>query len=780
MTQASELRGTVLGRGYRLDRPLGISGNVYEARHDRIPGRFVIRLFPDETLTRPEAVSRIQRSSRLASALRDPHVVQLVDYNIAGEAPAFVVLELVPGLSLAAAMREDGMLPLPRAVEIVDAIAAALDAGHRLGLVHGDLSPSHVFLPGTAGEPVARLTGFGWAKELRAASRFPPPSGYLAPEQDFGKVLAVDAQVDQFGLAALAYETIAGCLPFSDESADLAEGQGLARVPPAVTDLVPGCPAGVDEVLRQALATNPANRFAGVIQFAEQLRQAARMPPARRRVSTQSFGAAPDPARDVAEDHDLAGEHDDVFRGVDFGDIASDDAEVLGSADLEPTVITSADSEEKTVIRTYTPPPDAMNGYSDQDDAMENERTQIRPSPYFRGNDQHAVDAGAWASTPPPAEPAPPPAVRRGPPPGRAGVVPRGTGAHAYSGGYAAGVFRPPPLRVPPEVSFEQAVQMQPSRRLPGKAVAVIFMTAALVAGGGIYLHARGRGTETAPPEGGRAAGAPPARSAEPAVAASDRQGAGVQQPKTDPATNTTRTAPEGSHAETTATSTVTANSVDVGAAGSSGGTTATPGGSPAASGNGPATTEAASAKPTEAPAAAGGATAPSPADVIALAELPKSPPARATRASAASSRKRSTPSPGSSRRAAAAVAGPSSPSRTSASARHTPGRVSIPASAAPSAPTSSWARSASAERAGASAGGGSSTGTCAVSIGSRPWAHVWIDGRDTGVSTPVRDFKLPCGRHKLELKRPDQDLNQMEMIQVEHGRTFKRTYELE
>lgn len=758
MTQASELRGAVLGRGYRLDQPLGTSGNVYEAGHDRAPGRFVIRLFPDETLTRPEDVARIQRASRMASALRDPHVVQLVDYNIAGESPAFVVLELVPGSSLAVAMREDGMLPLARAVPIVDALAAALDAGHRLGLVHGDLAPSHVFLPSTTGEPVARLTGFGWAKELRAASRFPSPSGYLAPEQHFGKMLAVDARADQFGLAALAYEMIAGCLPFSDESADLAEEQGLARVPPALTDLVPGCPPGVDQVLRQALATNPEERFAGVMELAEQLRRATRMSPGRRRVSTQSYGAIPEPSPpvDVAADAPTPGEHDDVFRGVDFDDDASDRLEVIRSADLEATLITSADSDEKTVIRTFTPPPEAMNGYADHgdvdamdaSDAMENERTQIRPSPYF-----HANDAGAWAPTPPPAEPP----LRRGPPPGRAGVVSRATASTPHSGGYAAGVFRPPTLRLPPEVSFEQAIQAQPSsRRLPGKAVAVIFMTAALVAGGGIYLHARGRGTD--------GASAPATAQNDPGGAASPAQ-SGKTEANTEPANAATPTpSPDRTNEVAGAGPGPAAVAVSAADAG-------------AAAANDPTAAAAAQAAATT-PAAP-----PSPADVVAMAELPKSRPGRVTRAASHASRKRSS-APAAARRTAAAVS-PSS-SRASAPARPTSARSTSAPAASSSAPSSSWARSASAERASASttapaeAAPTASKGTCTVSIGSRPWAHIWIDGRDTGASTPVRDLQIPCGRHKLELKRPDRDLSQMEMITVERGRSFKRTYALE
>ena len=69
MTQGLELRGAVLGKGYRLGRRIDDSDeSVYEATHERLPGHFVIRVLPTETLAQPEATSRIQRGARVASA----------------------------------------------------------------------------------------------------------------------------------------------------------------------------------------------------------------------------------------------------------------------------------------------------------------------------------------------------------------------------------------------------------------------------------------------------------------------------------------------------------------------------------------------------------------------------------------------------------------------------------------------------------------------------------------------------------------------------------------
>jgi hypothetical protein len=68
----------------------------------------------------------------------------------------------------------------------------------------------------------------------------------------------------------------------------------------------------------------------------------------------------------------------------------------------------------------------------------------------------------------------------------------------------------------------------------------------------------------------------------------------------------------------------------------------------------------------------------------------------------------------------------------------------------------------------------------CSIRIASRPWAEVWIDGKNTGRKTPIDNLKVSCGSHKLELKRPDKDIEQMEMLQLVPGKPYVGSYELE
>jgi hypothetical protein len=69
--------------------------------------------------------------------------------------------------------------------------------------------------------------------------------------------------------------------------------------------------------------------------------------------------------------------------------------------------------------------------------------------------------------------------------------------------------------------------------------------------------------------------------------------------------------------------------------------------------------------------------------------------------------------------------------------------------------------------------------GECTITIGSRPWSEVWIDGKNTTKHTPIADLRVPCGRHRLGFKRPDLQIDKTETITVRSGEKFKQVYTL-
>jgi hypothetical protein len=68
----------------------------------------------------------------------------------------------------------------------------------------------------------------------------------------------------------------------------------------------------------------------------------------------------------------------------------------------------------------------------------------------------------------------------------------------------------------------------------------------------------------------------------------------------------------------------------------------------------------------------------------------------------------------------------------------------------------------------------------CRITVGSYPWSDLWIDGADTGLQTPVVDLPVACGIHRLEFKRSDLKVDQVERVTLDEGHRFKRQYELE
>jgi hypothetical protein len=278
MSGIHEVRGAIHGKGYVLVRPL-VEGTdtVFEARHDRISGAYVVRLFPTDLSARSEAAVRLQSGARLATLLRHPGIVQVLDFNVAGEEPAFVVMENVEGQSLEELMAKNGMFPLPLAIDLIGQIGEALRAAHLRGIIHGDLHPRVIRMTEDKnGKPQAKVLGFGWSKELRALGRKRDRrSNYVAPEQQAAgsqTLQGLDERADQFSLAAIAYEMLAGCSHFSEENSDLAEPEARRnQQPPPLAELVLGLPAGLDEVLRRALSYDPRERFPRLQDFASAL-----------------------------------------------------------------------------------------------------------------------------------------------------------------------------------------------------------------------------------------------------------------------------------------------------------------------------------------------------------------------------------------------------------------------------------------------------------------------------------------------------------------------------
>ena len=242
----------------------GGMGVVYRAEDLALSRTVAVKLLAPELLDDPTARARFQREISSAVAIEHPHVVPIYDAGY-DEGFFYLVMRCVDGPNLGQLLSDEGPLPEGRAMRIVGQMASALHAVHEQGIVHRDVKPQNVLLWGVgAPDEHAFLTDFGIARaidETRGITRFGVlgTPGYMAPElRERGSVTPA---CDQFALACVAFELLAGRLPFEqDEHGDWDD------VPAPLSVFAP-VSKRVRETIERALAAKPSDRFPSVRAF---------------------------------------------------------------------------------------------------------------------------------------------------------------------------------------------------------------------------------------------------------------------------------------------------------------------------------------------------------------------------------------------------------------------------------------------------------------------------------------------------------------------------------
>lgn len=266
--------------GYTIQRMLGAGGmgEVYLAQHPRLPRLDALKILPTSLTADGEFRDRFNREADLAATLWHPHIVGLHDRG-EFDGQLWIAMDYVDGTDAVRVLREqrrDG-LPVWDVLEIVTAIADALDYAHQRKLLHRDVKPANILL--TKSDAERRrilLADFGIARRtddvsgLTATNMTVGSVAYAAPEQLMGE--SIDGRADQYALAASAFHLLAGVPPFQHSNPAVVISKHLNAAPPRLAERCPEL-ARLDSVLSKALAKNPMGRYPRCLDFAGALSQ---------------------------------------------------------------------------------------------------------------------------------------------------------------------------------------------------------------------------------------------------------------------------------------------------------------------------------------------------------------------------------------------------------------------------------------------------------------------------------------------------------------------------
>jgi len=274
------VKGTPFGR-YRLVELIGRGGmgevwRAYDTATDRI---VAVKVLPAHLADDQAFEERFRREANAAAALNEPHVVPIHNFGEI-EGRLYVDMRLIDGRDLQALLSE-GPLDPARAVMVIEQVAAALNAAHRVGLVHRDVKPPNILV---AEFDFAYLIDFGIARAAAETGLTNTGSvigtwAYMAPER-FSTGRA-DPRSDTYALACVLHECLTGRQPYPGDSVEQQISAHLMTPPPRPSTTHPGVPQGFDTVIATGMAKDPQQRYPTTIEMARAARAAITTPIAR-------------------------------------------------------------------------------------------------------------------------------------------------------------------------------------------------------------------------------------------------------------------------------------------------------------------------------------------------------------------------------------------------------------------------------------------------------------------------------------------------------------------
>jgi eukaryotic-like serine/threonine-protein kinase len=282
LDRASSLSGQILDTRYQVRKKLGEGGMsyVYLAREVASGHEVAIKVLSPKLATDRSSVERLRREAGLAMRLDHPNVCRILRLGESEDGLIYLVMPFLDGELLSDREVKGGPIELAKGIDILEQVCAGLHHAHELQIVHRDLKPENIMLVAAdGGGQRAVVMDFGLAKERRADPAIAKLTAtgiilgtpeFMSPEQIRGKPL--DPRSDVYALGIVAFEMFTGKLPFQGRNAQEMMIARLRGQPLKLRQWRPDLPEALEKALARAMATNPDDRHATALEFAEALR----------------------------------------------------------------------------------------------------------------------------------------------------------------------------------------------------------------------------------------------------------------------------------------------------------------------------------------------------------------------------------------------------------------------------------------------------------------------------------------------------------------------------
>jgi len=305
--------GKVIDGRYKVEAIVGEGGMgvVYRCSHTMIGKKFALKVLRADMARDSEVTERFLNEARAASAIGNPHIIDISDFGQLPDGATYFVMEFLLGRALNGVDPDGQRMSMDRILKVARQLGEGLAAAHAVGIVHRDLKPDNIFLVerGTDKEFV-KILDFGIAKVsssegklTRAGAVFGTPH-YMSPEQAAGT--SIDHRGDIYSLGVILYELVSGRVPFDADNFMSVLTQHMYKAPDVLAEVTAEAhllPPGLEAIVMKCLAKRPEQRYQSMDELVADIDKVL-------------AGRAPIASRELREDLNEPGSYyDDVGSG---------------------------------------------------------------------------------------------------------------------------------------------------------------------------------------------------------------------------------------------------------------------------------------------------------------------------------------------------------------------------------------------------------------------------------------------------------------------------------